>query len=143
MENDRGVFGGGNSLFRRSAFEAVDGFDVTSDFGEDMILANRLRSAGFSVAYCADPLIHDTMYSLSEIRRKQLWGAAAIATSGWELMEQSRNALLREQVLLGFRAMARGLLARDPAWLAFPVLFATKAAAYGEVFLRRRWRARR
>jgi glycosyltransferase involved in cell wall biosynthesis len=134
MATGRGVFGGGNSLFRRSAFEAVGGFDTRVDFGEDMVLAARLKAAGFSVAYNGDPLIHDSMYSLREIYRKQLWGATAIATSGWELMEQGGRSLIHEQVVVGLRGMIRGLLAGRLEWLAFPVLLAAKAAAYARVF---------
>lgn len=133
MRRTRGVFGGGNSLFRRSAFEAVGGFDSTADFGEDMILASRLRQAGYSVAYCRDPLIHDTMYSLREIYRKQKWGAAAIATSGWELMDQDRNTLLHEQFVVGALGMIKGLSSGQWAWLAYPVLVVVKGVGYARV----------
>jgi glycosyltransferase involved in cell wall biosynthesis len=138
MVSNRGVFGGGNSLFRTRAVEAVGGFDVTADFGEDMILAGRLKRAGYCVAYSPDPLIHDSMYSLREIYRKQRWGAQAVRASGWDLMEQPLSSLLREQMLVGGRAFLRGLIRdRDSAWWAFPVVLAVKAAAYGSVALHR------
>lgn len=138
MKRERGVFGGGNSLFRRTAFESVGGFDATADFGEDMILASRLRQAGYSVVYCRDPLIHDTMYSLREIYRKQKWGAAAIATSGWELMDQDRNTLLHEQFVVGTVGMIKGVSAGRWAWLAYPVLVAAKVIGYAHVMASKR-----
>ncbi len=135
----RGVFGGGNSLFRRDAIEAVGGFDVDADFGEDMILAGRLQRAGYRVAYCADPLIHDTMYSLHEIYRKQLWGANAISLSGWKLMRQTMRSLMYEQLVVGTRAFLRGIVVdHDPAWLAYPVLLAAKSLAYGKTIAQNR-----
>jgi glycosyltransferase involved in cell wall biosynthesis len=131
MARGAGVFGGGNSLFRKDAVEAIGGFDTTVDFGEDMILAGRLKDAGYSVAYCADPLVHDSMYSLREIYRKQRWGARAVARSGWEILEQPAIALVREQLVVGSRAFATGLLRdRDLTWLALPIVLAIKIWAY-------------
>ena len=103
-----------------------------------MILASRLRDAGYSVAYCSDPLIYDTMYSLREIYRKQKWGAAAISTSGWDLMDQGRNTLLHEQLVVGARGMVNGLRSGRWVWLAYPVLVAAKGAGYARVIASRR-----
>jgi hypothetical protein len=103
-----------------------------------MILAQRLKLAGFRTVYYEDPLIHDTMYSLAEIRRKQHWGATAVSSAGWTLMGQDRNTLVREQIGLGLKGMLVGLVRRDWTWLGMPILLGTKVSAYGETLLRRR-----
>jgi glycosyltransferase involved in cell wall biosynthesis len=132
------VFGGGNSLFRRDVVEYVGGFDPRIGFGEDFDLASKLKLAGYKVILHEDPLIHDTMYSLREIRRKQRWGAEAVATHGTALFAQSTRDALHEQIFVGIKAMMVGLFVnRQLWWSAFPIVLSVKLVPYGVALLKR------
>lgn len=135
------VFGGGNSLFRRDAITNIGGFNPAIGFGEDFDLAKRLKAAGYRVIWHRDPLIHDSMYSLHEIYRKQLWGAAAVQTHGTELLAQSQGDMFREQVIVGLRAMFRGLVVHKKAyWMTYPLILGAKALPYSRALVERRLR---
>lgn len=137
------VFGGGNSLFRRDAIAAIGGFNTNLGFGEDFDLAARLKSAGYSVVLHTDPLIHDTMYSLREIYRKQKWGAAAIQQHGAQLLAQSYNDAAYEQFLVGLRAMLKGVfLEHKPWWIMYPLLVVAKTVPYAQAIVARELGAR-
>ncbi len=131
-ERPSAVFGGGNSLFLRSAVQVVGGFNPAIGFGEDYELATKLKQAGYHVILHADPLIHDTMYSLREMYRKQRWGADAIQQHGATLLAQSYRDAAHEQILVGFKAMLRGLLMGHWHWLAYPLLLAAKLLPYSQ-----------
>lgn len=138
------VFGGGNSLFMRQAIAEIGGFNPRIGFGEDFDLAARLKAAGYCVILHSDPLIHDTMYSLREIYRKQQWGAAAIRQHGAELLAQSYNDAAYEQFLIGFKAMLAGLvIERKPWWLTYPLLVTAKTVPYAQAIVMRELGARK
>lgn len=137
-ERPTAVFGGGNSLFLRQAIAAIGGFNVQIGFGEDFDLAARLKTAGYRVILHTDPLIHDTMYSLGEIYRKQQWGAAAIRQHGAALLAQSYNDAAYEQFLVGLKAMVNGLVfEHKPWWLTYPLLVTAKTVPYAQAIVMR------
>jgi len=132
------VFGGGNSLFLRSALDQIGGFDLRIGFGEDFDLAARLKCADFRVILHEDPLIHDTMFSLPELYRKQQWGAGSVVAHGIENLSQSYWDAFYEQYLVGLGAMLKGLFVeRKPWWLAYPLLVGAKTIPYARAFITR------
>lgn len=130
-----GVFGGGNALFRREHVFSVDGFDTSYDFGEDMILAKRLKDAGYVVIEYEEPLIHDTMDSLKAIYKRSLWGAQAFKSKGLGFYQQSKFDIFREQYCLGFKGMLEGLRKGELFWLRFPFIMVVKSTSYGKSIL--------
>lgn len=135
IKNCRGVFGGGNSLFRKSHVMAVGGFDTSYNFGEDMILAKRLKEAGYKVVQYDDPVIHDTMKSLRALYNRSLWGSKAFESKGITFYQQTKFDILREQYYLGFKGMINGLTKGYIFWLSFPFLIMTKSLAYSKSIL--------
>lgn len=132
------AFGGGNSLFRRSAIDAVGGFDVGLWFCDDFEIAIRLKKYGFRVVLHKDPLIHDSMFSLPELYRKQQWGSASVVAHGIENLGQSYVDAFYEQFVVGTIAMIRGLLIEQkPWWLTYPLIVTAKAIPYGQAILTR------
>lgn len=133
IKNKRGVFGGGNSLFLRASVESVGGFDITYNFGEDMILAKRLKDSGYSVVYYNDSIVHNTMRSLKEIYHRSLWGSEAFKKQGIDFYQQSKSDMIRENIFLGFIGMFKGLIRGEMFWLIFPLMIAIKSLAYSGI----------
>jgi cellulose synthase/poly-beta-1,6-N-acetylglucosamine synthase-like glycosyltransferase len=132
------AFGGGNSLFRRDAVEQIGGFARDLWFCDDFEIALRLKAAGFRVILHQDPLIHDTMFSLPELYRKQQWGAGSVVAHGIENLGQSYWDAFYEQYLVGFGAMLKGLFVeRKPWWLAYPLLVGAKTIPYARAIVTR------
>ncbi len=130
-----GVFGGGNALFRREHVFSVDGFDTSYDFGEDMILAKRLKDVGYYVVEYGDPLIHDTMDSIMGIYNRSLWGSQAFKTRGLNFYQQSKIDIFREQYCLGLKGMLQGLIRGQYFWLTYPAILFVKSMAYSKNIL--------
>ncbi len=132
------AFGGGNSLFRRDAVAAIGGFNPDLWFCDDFEIAIRLKDAGFRVILHEDPLIHDTMFSLPELYRKQQWGAGSVVAHGIENLGQSYRDAFYEQYLVGLGAMLKGLFVeRKPWWLAYPLLIGAKTIPYVRAIITR------
>jgi cellulose synthase/poly-beta-1,6-N-acetylglucosamine synthase-like glycosyltransferase len=129
------VFGGGNALFRREYVFSVGGFDTSYDFGEDMILAKRLKDAGYKVVEYSDPLIHDTMDSVIGIYKRSLWGAQAFKSKGLKFYQQDKFDIFKEQYYLGFKWMLQGLVKGQGFWLAYPAILFAKSLAYARSVL--------
>lgn len=143
---------GGNSLILREAFEKAGGFDKHLRFGEDLELGSRIVKMGYKVAFFDEPLIHDTMWSLKEYTRKQMWGASALAEAketyitnlciSWcnTSSEGDRGFVINalKLTITGFRGMIYGL-SRDKelSWLMFPLMLSIRAFVYGGYFLAR------
>ena len=136
IEKNRGVFGGGNSLFRRNYVLSVGGFDTSYSFGEDMILAKRLKDAGYKVVQYEDPVIHDSMKSLKALYIRSLWGSKAFKSKGLDFYQQTKFDIIREQYYIGFKGMLKGLINGQFFWLIFPLLIFVKSMAYSKsIFL--------
>lgn len=126
-----GLFGGGNSLFLRSAFEEIGGVNRNIHWGEDFDWAMRLKDKGYQVVFINDPLYHDTMRTFRELVSKQFIGAEAFAGTRFKTMDIPIADVLYEQIVLGIKGMARGIcLERDPSWLLFPIYLIAKMLAY-------------
>jgi len=129
-------FGGGNSLFLRKAVEEVGGFNSRLHFGEDIDLANRIAKLGYHVVFFDVPLIHDTMRSVREFLRKQMWGASALSACGFDILGLNARSAFFEQVVLGFRGMVKGLVIDgDSSWSIFPLLIIIRFLVYAAFFL--------
>jgi glycosyltransferase involved in cell wall biosynthesis len=138
IQKNRGVFGLGNSLFLKEPVDAVGGLDTSYNFGEDFILAKRLKDAGYSVAYHNDPVIHNSFCSLKEIYLRSLWGLKAFKEKGIDFYQQNKLDMLRENIFLGFTGMFKGIIHREMFWLIFPFMIIIKTFAYsGIIFLKK------
>jgi glycosyltransferase involved in cell wall biosynthesis len=130
-----GVFGGGNALFRRQHVSSVGSFDTSYNFGEDMILAKRLKDAGYVVIEYEEPLIHDTMDSLKAIYKRSLWGAQAFKLNGMEFYQQSKFDIFKEHYFLGLKGMFCGIFKGDFYWITYPAILFVKSLAYSKNIL--------
>lgn len=141
ISNNRGFFGGGNSLFRRDHLEEIGGVNPDVHWGEDFDWAKRLAEAGYRVVYSRDPVYHDTMSSLVQFTKKQFTGAETFSETGFGLMGMTLANVLYEQYVLGTKGMVEGLLReRDPTWSLFPLYIALRSLAYGYTFTRSKWK---
>lgn len=137
IKTDRGPFGGGNSLFRREALEAVGGVDESLDYVEDLDWAKRLRDAGFKVVYLRDPIYHYTMLGFGRFARKQFMAADRFTRAGGEITGLPVTTIIYEQTVLGIIGMVKGLVFnRDPDWLLFLPMLVVRAIAFGYTLLR-------
>lgn len=159
LEKTHGALPGGNSLILRKAFDEVNGFNVQLHFGEDMDLMHRIVRHGFQVAIFNCPIIHDSMHTLKEFTRKQVWGASSLlsiidektkanmlgACMTWKIMGENNTSLasryiLKEaflrHILIGFEGMIEGLTKdRDYSWLVIPLLLGIRTLIYGSFFV--------
>lgn len=137
IKNKRGIYGGGNSLFKKKCIEEIGGIDRLIHWGEDFDLAQKLKNKGYQVIFIDDPLYHNTMRSLKEFTKKQFMGAKTFTTTGFQLMRLSRNDIFHEQILLGMQGMFKGLFKDlDPSWLLFPIFLAIRGFVYSYVYIR-------
>lgn len=137
IENERGLYGGGNSLFRRECLEAIGAIDTSLHWGEDFDWSRKLKDRGYQVVYLRDPVYHDTMRSLGTFFQKQFLGAEAFTDSGFGLMGLTMRDILREQFLLGTVGMVKGvMLNRDASWLLYPPYIASRSLAYAATYLK-------
>lgn len=66
-------FSNASSAFRRTAYEAVGGFDVPITSNEDMMIAAKLLKAGYSLAYLPEAAVwHSHKHSLLEEYRRNI-----------------------------------------------------------------------
>ena len=148
---NRQLIPGGNSLILREALENAGGFNRHLRFGEDLELCSRIVKLGYKVVFFDQPLIHDTMWSLKEYTRKQIWGASALAKTretyvtnlciSWSNTSRKNgigycafSAL--ELIFTGLKGMINGLSRdKDLFWLMFPALLSIRVFVYGGFFL--------
>jgi len=129
-------FGGGNSLFLRKAVEEAGGFNRQLHFGDDTDLANRIANLGYYVVFFDVPLIHDTMQSVRQFLKKQIWGASSLSVHGFNILGLNARSAFYEQVVLGFRGMVKGIVIdRDLSWSIFPLLIIIRSFVYVSSFL--------
>lgn len=72
--------------YRRSALEAVGGFPLDVNFGEDTVVAARLLLAGWKIMYAGDAEVyHSHHYSFSEEFRRYISVGELHASQPWLL----------------------------------------------------------
>ena len=136
IQRHRGLFGGGNALFMRKCVEEIGGVNTSIHWGEDYDWAKKLKSKGYQVIYSKDPIYHNTMDSMRQFIRKQFVGARTFATTGFKLMDLSLGDIIYQQVILGTKGMAHGLVKdKDLSWSLFPVFILVRILAYGYTYL--------
>jgi glycosyltransferase involved in cell wall biosynthesis len=142
IRRKHGSVGGGNSLFLRKFFDEIGGVNKNLHWGEDFDWAMKMRRLGCQVVFIRDPLYHDTMPSLRQFAEKQLQGAETFTTTGFQLMGLSPVDIVYEQIGLGLKGAARGLLANhDPSWLLLPSFVAIRVVAYGYTYIKKMLRS--
>jgi len=139
-------FCGGDVLMRRSALEAVNGFDSSLIAGEEPELCSRLRAAGHRILHIDAPM---TTHDLAITRLSQYWKRASRAGYAYSQMAtRTRDAevplWVDESAANKKRAVA---LCAATLTLFFALFLAPLLAAFGMVaaaalLLRSAWRAR-
>jgi hypothetical protein len=130
---------------------ALGGFNKRLRFGEDLELGSRIIKLGYKVVIFNEPLIHDTMWSLKEYTRKQMWGASALTEVKKALItnlciswrsDSSKDSMSYCVVnalklsITGLKGMISGLARdKDTSWLMFPLLLGIRVLVYGGFFL--------
>lgn len=105
----KGVWGGGNSLFKKKYVEEVGGISKSINTGEDLYLARKLKDKGYKVIFHEDPLCHDTHRTFREFTQKQVERSSDFKKYGFEnLMALSTHELLLEHIEKGFLEPIRG-----------------------------------
>ena len=138
VSKQRGYHGGGNSLYWRQYMEHIGGIDRSLRWGEDYDWAKRFKDKGYQVILTYDVLYHNTMSSLREFAKKQYTGADSFSKDNFATTGLSRNEVLYEQFVVGFRGMARGLFREhDYSWMLYPLFVLIRLIAYGSAFLGR------
>lgn len=93
-----------NFAFRRAAFDAVDGFDETFQYGSDVDFSWRLNDAGYRIRCVPDAIIqHDYGTPRRQRRRSYMYGKA-------------RVRLYRKH-----RARRRQMFRNDPIMIVYPL----------------------
>jgi len=134
---DDGLYQTANLFLRRSAFDAIGGFEEMHDdargraFGEDVLLAWRARRAGARPEFCSTAVVNHAVLprgAAAYVReRERLGGFAALAARVPELRRTflfgrvflSRRSAEFDAALLGF-AVAAATRSRAPAAAALP-----------------------
>jgi len=131
IKNNRGYFGGGNTLFLRKYIDEIGGINQELHWGEDFDWAKKLKKKGYQVVLIKDPLYHDTMKSLKEFTKKQLTGADTFIDTGFGLMGLTLSQILYENYILGTRGMIYGIIKeKDPSWMLYPFIPLIRTFAY-------------
>lgn len=137
IDKKRGIYGGGNALFLKSAVNAVGGIDRSIHWGEDFDLAQKLRRKRYQVVYIEDPLWHDTMQTMRIFGKKQISGARTFTKAGTGFLGLSIRDVMYEHFVLGTKGMVKGiLLGEDISWLLFPLFISVRIGAYAYIFIR-------
>lgn len=137
IDKRRGIYGGGNALFLKSAVNSVGGIDRSIHWGEDFDLAQKLRSKGYQVVYIEDPLWHDTMQTMRIFGKKQITGARTFTKTGTGFLGLSMKDVMYEHFVLGTKGMVRGILVdKDVSWMLFPLFISVRIGAYGYIFMK-------
>jgi len=132
-------FCGGDALMRRSALEAVGGFDENLIAGEEPELCARLREHGYTILHIDAPM---TSHDMAITRWSQYWRRATRA--GYAYAQMSRKT--RNNAVRLWSAEARGNATRALALLTLAAL-ALPVPQFGlpilaALALRSAWRAR-
>lgn len=132
ITKNRGLFGGGNSLFLKTFLEEVGGLERNYHWGEDYNLANKIRDHGGRLIFIDNPIYHDTnMGSYIYFIKKQIIGANTFLNTGFRHMGLTNLDIIYEQFILGFKGMIKGIIFNhDPSWFLFPVFLSLRVISY-------------
>lgn len=127
----RGVWGGGNSLFRIKFVKEAGGIDPQFHEFEDFYLAKKLKDKGYKVIFHEDPLHHITHSTFGELIRKELSRAKQFKRSSViGLTELSKSDWIYVHLVNGVRDMIRGLfIEKDESWALLPLILTVRAFA--------------
>lgn len=135
IQNNRSVFGGGNTLFLKKCLLEIGGINRSIHWGADFDWAMKLKDRGYKVVFIDDPLYHDTMRTLKQFYKKQFVGAKTFTQSGFGLMGLSKRDVFYENFILGIKGMVYGLtIERDISWIYYPVFLIIRIFAYSVIF---------
>jgi hypothetical protein len=138
MKKKIGLFGGGNSLIKRSYLIEIGGIDRTIHWGADFFWAQKLKEKGYQVMFYPDPLYHDTMKTFLTFLKKQIHGAKTFSTHGFESMGLSTSDVIYEHFVLGIKKMMVGIfINKDHSWCYYPLVLITRGFVYFISFLKR------
>jgi len=159
LEEKQDALPGGNSLILREAFEKVNGFNTRLHFGEDMDLAHRVVCQGYQVVILNWPVIHDSMHTLTQFTRKQLWGASSLLdmqpkeSEGdllykcitWKSTGKKNpstghilKGIFSSQILTGLRAIISGVgKDKEFSLVVLPLLLGIRTGIYGIFFFKK------
>lgn len=145
IEKNRGVHGGGNSLFLKACIDDIGGIKREVHWGEDLDVAQKIKQRGYKVIFITDPIYHDTdmTASLKQFVKKQRLAAQAFENTSSEPSSFSSYDLFYEQVVLGSKAMIHGLIKqKELSWTLFPLFLWIRLCVYGDAFLGSIFRSR-
>lgn len=98
-----------NLAFLRTAYDQVEGFDESFDYGSDVDFTWRLRSAGHRLRYVPEAVhSHDWGTTRRQLKRAHQYGAAR-ARLYYKHPEKVRNGLRRDPVLFAYPLFLLGL----------------------------------
>ncbi len=132
LRSQKGLLGGGNSLYRAELIASVAPLAKDVHWGDDFVRSRELRRRGYKVAVYRDPILHNTMVSIAGFYRKQRAGAHTFVQRGFETMGLTARDVLFEQYVLGASSMVKGLLSGDVSALLFPPYMLARTLAYGK-----------
>jgi glycosyltransferase involved in cell wall biosynthesis len=140
------LFCGGDALMRRSALEAVGGFDQSLIAGEEPELCSRLRSAGGVIRHIDVPM---TGHDLALVTFSAYWRRAFRAGHAYaEVAQRCRNTPgrlwtrdSRRNLVHGFLLLVAGVLF-PAAWFMAPWVALAALYAGLAVIVRSAWRNR-
>ncbi len=135
IRENKGFYGGGNSLFLRDCINEIGGLESNIHWGEDFDLAYKLKDKGYKVIYLRDPVYHDTMTSWDQFIGKQKNMAKTLNKHGSELMGLTWMDNFYEQYILGTKGFLRGLLRGEEYWSLYPKYIGIRTLIYGKSFL--------
>ena len=132
IASQRGLLGGGNSLFRADLLSSVAPLAKEIHWGDDFVRSAELRKRGYKVVVFRDPIYHNTMTSLGEFYSKQRKGAHTFVQKGFDTMGLSLNEVVYEQYALGTYSMLKNLSRGDVSSLLFPAYIVARTFAYAK-----------
>jgi glycosyltransferase involved in cell wall biosynthesis len=124
--------GGGNSLFKKTIVEEVKGIGKKIDFGEDFILARKMKERGYITILNPDPIIHFTHTSLKEIITKEIRRNKSFRRNNLkDLTTYSFNEIVFSHFIYMIKAIVNGTLKnKEMFWLLTPLLLYIRALCY-------------
>lgn len=136
IRSQRGLLGGGNSIYRADLIKSVAPLAKEVHWGDDFVRSEELRRRGYIVAVYRVPIYHNTMVSLKGFYGKQQAGARTFVRRGFDTMHLNLGEVAYEQFILGIASMTKSAFRGDACAFAFPPYMLSRTVAYAREFLR-------